>query len=234
MVHLQCHIGTDTLSLSRLGARSVTGLDFSPASLAVARELAASAAGGETVTFVESAVYSAAEVLRGATGPGFDVVFTGIGAICWLPSIARWAAVVAQLLRPGGKLFIREGHPVLWALDDERMTDELVLRYPYFETEKGNVYESTGTYVDLAADSQKREGFRSTTCVNFNHGLGEIVTALIAVGMKLEVLREWKSVPWRGLAGVEMREREDGEWELVDEGMRETVPLSYTLVAVKE
>jgi hypothetical protein len=63
-------------------------------------------------------------------------VYTGIGALCWLPDIRRWAAVVAALLRAGGRLFCREGHPMLWTLDDERDDDLLVVRYPYFEREQ--------------------------------------------------------------------------------------------------
>jgi SAM-dependent methyltransferase len=109
-VHLQCHIGTDTLSLARLGAR-MTGLDFSPAALAEARRLSELA--GPPVDFVEAEVYSAADVLDRAA---FDLVFTGIGALCWLPDVRRWAAVVADLLAPGGRLFIREGHPMLWTI----------------------------------------------------------------------------------------------------------------------
>lgn len=116
-VHLQCHIGTDTLSLARLGAQ-VVGLDLSPASLAAARRLAADT--GTAIPFVESDVYGAPEALA-EHGP-FDLVYTGIGAIGWLPSIDRWAQTVAALLRPGGRLFIREGHPVLWSLDDPRRT----------------------------------------------------------------------------------------------------------------
>src|SRR6188508_2757099 len=113
-VHLQCHIGTDTISLARLGA-DMTGLDFSPASLAEARRIAGLA--GADVRFVEAEVYDAA----GALGPErFDLVYTGIGALCWLPDIARWARVVAGLLRPGGRLFIREGHPMLGTLSDPR------------------------------------------------------------------------------------------------------------------
>ena len=113
-VHLQCHIGTDTVSLTRLGAR-MTGLDISPPALAEARELAQAA--GADATFVESEVYSAVDTL----GAGrFDLVYTGVGALCWLPDIRRWAAVVADLLRPGGRLHIRDGHPMLWALADAR------------------------------------------------------------------------------------------------------------------
>src|SRR4051794_11135865 len=93
-VHLQCHIGTDTVSLARLGA-TMTGLDFSPASLAEARRLAA--ASGTPVDFVESDVYGAPDVLEAGA---FDLVYTGVGAIGWLPDIRRWATVVATLLRP--------------------------------------------------------------------------------------------------------------------------------------
>src|SRR5215468_7710765 len=100
-VHLQCHIGTDTVSLARLGA-SMTGLDFSAPAVEQARRLAQRI--GADATFVQADVYSAAEVLgRGV----FDLVFTGIGALCWLPDIRRWGQVVADLLRPGGRLFLR-------------------------------------------------------------------------------------------------------------------------------
>jgi len=102
-VHLQCHIGTDTVGLSRLGARMI-GLDFSPAAIEQARALVARS--GDDVSFVESDVYDAVSALD---GEHFDLVFTGIGAVCWLPSTSRWAATVAALLNPGGRLFIREG-----------------------------------------------------------------------------------------------------------------------------
>ena len=98
-VHLQCHIGTDTVSLSRLGAR-MTGLDFSGESLKQARRLATLA--GAEIDYVQSDVYAARDVLDGE----FDLVFTGIGALGWLPDIKRWARTVASLLAPGGRLFI--------------------------------------------------------------------------------------------------------------------------------
>jgi SAM-dependent methyltransferase len=106
-VHLQCHIGTDTISLARLGA-SMTGLDFSAASLEQARAIATQVA--TPVDFVEGDVYAGVDLLGAER---FDLVFTGIGALCWLPRIDEWAGVVAGLLRPGGRLFLREGHPML-------------------------------------------------------------------------------------------------------------------------
>src|SRR5690242_19777198 len=129
IVHLQCHIGTDTVSLSRLGPRSTVGLDFSPAALRAARELAVHARAD--IAFVEADVYDAVRTLG---ADRFDLVYTGLGALCWIPSIRRWADIVAGLLRHGGRLFMREGHPVLWSLSDPRPDGLLVVEYPYFET----------------------------------------------------------------------------------------------------
>lgn len=217
-VHLQCHIGTDTLSLARLGAR-MTGLDFSAPALDVARRLAAET--GAAIEYVESELYAAPEVLGAAR---FDLVYTGIGALCWLPSIARWAEVVAALLRPGGRLFIREGHPVLWAMDDPRDDDLLVVRFPYFEVPGGLRFHETVTYVD------HDEPLAAPDTIQFNHGLGEIVTALTDAGMHLTMLVEHDSVPWNALGDV-MELGPDGEWRLRDG--RERLPLTYTLQAVK-
>ncbi|NUR49806.1 MAG: class I SAM-dependent methyltransferase [Hamadaea sp.] len=217
-VHLQCHIGTDTVSLARLGAR-MTGLDFSPAALVEARALAKAA--GAEVDFVESDVYAAADVLPNGE---FDLVFTGIGALCWLPDVRRWAAVVARLLKPGGRLFLREGHPMLWALN-EHTTDGIQVTYPYFETAEPLVFDEPGTYV--ATETQ----FAHNVSHSWNHGLGEIVSALLAEGMRLTMLEEHDSVPWKALLEG-MVEDEHGEWRLAEH--RERVPMSYTLQAVRE
>ena len=216
-VHLQCHIGTDTISLARLGA-IMTGVDFSPASLAEARRLSDDLGAG--VEFVEADVYDAVTALGGRT---FDLVFTGIGALCWLPSVSRWGAVVAELLRPGGRLFIREGHPMMWSLD-EKHTDSLVVDYDYFERPEPMVFDEQGTYVETDIP------FKTTITHVWNHGLGETVTALLEAGMDLTALDEHDSVPWEALPG-QMEQTSDGEWRLRDRPWR--LPHSYTLQAVK-
>jgi SAM-dependent methyltransferase len=216
-VHLQCHIGTDTISLARLGA-VMTGLDFSGASVAEARRLSATT--GTPADFVQSNVYDALDILPAA---GFDLVYTGVGALCWLPDIRRWAAVVAALLRPGGRLFIREGHPMMWSLD-ERRTTELVVEYPYFEIAEPLTDEDPGTYV--TTDSQ----FTQNISHSWNHGLGEIVSALLDSGMQVTGLVEHDSVPWEALPG-HMEKDELGEWRLADRPWR--LAGTYTLQAVK-
>lgn len=191
IVPLQCHIATDTISLARRGAKRVVGLDFSPAAIKEARYLSANAAGGDKLDFVEANTYDAPKVLQPAS---FDMVFTGIGALCWLPSIKQWAEIVAALLKPGGRLFIREGHPSLWAIDD-RITTALTTGLPYFETEKPLVYEDGGTYVKTYVS------FNNVKTAEWNHGIGKIVQSLIDVGMSITGLVEHKSIPWNALDG---------------------------------
>ncbi len=217
-VHLQCHIGTDTLSLARLGTRA-TGLDFSGAALREARRLAERA--GADIRYVESDVHAAAEVLgRGA----FDLVYTGVGALNWLPSARRWARVVADLLRPGGRLFLREGHPVLFAVDDGRDDGLLVLEHPYGEREEPLVWDTGGTYVQTDAT------FSHNVTHEWNHGLGEVVTALLDAGMRLTALEEHDTVPWEALPG-RMEQVAENEWRLIDRPWR--LPHTYTLQAVR-
>jgi SAM-dependent methyltransferase len=218
VVHLQCHIGTDTLSLARLGARSVTGLDFSAPALEAAAQLAGEC--GATIDYVEGEVYAAVDVL----GPDrFDLVYTGVGALCWVPDVRRWAQVVAALLRPGGRLFIREGHPVLWSLSDPRPDGLLVVEYPYFETD-GVPFTEPYSYVE------HEEPLASPDIVHFNHGLAEVITAVLDAGLQLRAIEEHDTVPWNPLGDI-MEEVGDSEFRLRQDPER--LPGTYTLQAVK-
>src|SRR5688500_12212315 len=142
LLHLQCHFGMDTLNWARLGA-TVTGLDFSAEAINEARKLAVRI-GVADATFVQSDVYAAHEAIT----ERFDIVYTGIGALCWLHDIREWARIAAGFLKPGGFLYVYEGHPMLWALDTERDDGQLVLTEPYFELQRPSEYTSEFTYVD--------------------------------------------------------------------------------------
>lgn len=218
VLHLQCHIGTDTLSLARLGAR-VTGLDLSPASLAVARDLAERA--GLTATFVEGDATRAADVVPG----DFDVVYTSIGVLTWLPDLAAWARSIARLLRPGGTFFVREGHPMLYTLDDAR-TDDLVVRYRHFATGRAQTWADPSTY---AGDGRLPDDVART--YEWPHALSEVVGALLGAGLRLTSFAEQRTVPWRAHPLMEPDGR--GGWVL-PERLRDAVPLTYSLTAVRD
>lgn len=199
--HLQCHIGTDTLSLHRLGAH-VTGLDLSPASLEVARALAGDCGAG--IDYVESDVLRATDALE----PGsFDLVYTGIGALCWLPGLAPWAATVAALLKPGGRLFIREMHPMLGTL--EVVDGRIAQQYSYFFRPEPDIVVDDRTYVPT---DRPLAALPNHT---WSHDLGEIVTSLLDAGLNVTSLTEHDSAAWEALPGF-MSPHPDhpGEWRL--------------------
>jgi 2-polyprenyl-3-methyl-5-hydroxy-6-metoxy-1,4-benzoquinol methylase len=217
VAHLQCHIGTDTLSLTRLGATCV-GLDFSPDAISVARALAAET--NAPMTFVESPVYDACDVM----GQGqFDLVYTTCGVINWLPDIGLWASVVAGLLKPGGRVYLRDTHPILYALDEKRLPGEVVLKYPY--TERGPA---------LAMDEEKSyagEGtMANTRTCEWNHSVAEIVQAMIEAGLTITEVADDNILEWEFYEGQPVVS--PGQWGLPQElAMR--IPLMLRVQATK-
>ena len=220
LLHLQCHFGLDTLSWARLGA-IVTGVDFSPASIRVARELAADI-GVTDARFVESNVYQ----LPVRLGDEFDIVYTSRGVLGWLPDIRGWARVVARFVKPGGRFYISEAHPVIEVFESEGVAPrELRLQYPYWEHGDPLIFDVHGSYADPSADfggDLKEHGW--------DHGLGEIVTALVDAGLRIERLDEFPFLEWPADFLVQ---REPGSSQYVlPEGPGE-LPLMFSLLASK-
>jgi SAM-dependent methyltransferase len=222
VVHLQCHIGTDTVSLARLGAR-MTGLDLSGESVSQARRLAEAA--GSDVEYVVSDVYAAQEALGART---FDLVYVSVGALSWLPSVDRWAGVVDALLRPGGRLFLRDSHPMLDTLELDPETRIPVPTWPYFEHPDPVVWNEEGTYVSIADGDEHT--ITHTEVHTWSHALGETVTALLRRGLVLTRLEEHDSVPFCPFPGI-MTKDELGEYRLTDRPGR--IAMSFTLEARK-
>ena len=218
LLHLQCHFGIDTLSWARLGAR-VTGADFSEAALALARSTAAEI-GIADARFVRSDLYDLPDVLEG----DFDVVYTSRGVLGWLPDIRRWAEVVAHFVRPGGIFYITEVHPVAQAFEDENVEPgDLRLIYPYWEHREPLAFPVEGSYADPTA------AVAAPTLFGWDHGLGEIVTALIDAGLRIESLREYPFVDWKLAFLVE---DEDKAWRLPP-SVKGELPLFFSILASK-
>ncbi len=175
LLHLQCHFGIDTLSWARRGAR-VTGLDFSGPAVEAASGLASEM--GLEATFVRSDVYEAAEAVGGRT---FDIIYTGRGALNWLPDIGRWAGVVAGLVKPGGFLYLTEFHPFTEVFGD----DDLTVEHDYFQDEEPRVWDEPGTYADFEAETVHNVTYE------WNHTLGAVVSAVIDAGLAVELLHEF-------------------------------------------
>ncbi len=214
LLHLQCHIGTDTLSWARLGAE-VTGVDLSPVSVRKARELAALT--GLRGRFIESSIYDLPEVLD----EKFDIVYTSIGVLCWLSDLSEWARIVRRFLKPDGIFYIMESHPFLNVFDDE--TDGLSVMYPYFHSDDPRAWP--GDYPDYSdGDYLVRNGSWEWTW-----SIADIVCAVADAGLKLNFFHEHNSIPWKALPCMVQDPSKRGWYRLP--GDRDILPLTFSLRA---
>lgn len=181
LLHLQCHIGTDTVTWARLGATAVHGLDLSPASLAHAARIAA--ADSRDITWIEGDARFASQLIDRR----FDIIVTSAGTIVWLPELATWARSIHDLLEPGGVFMIRDDHPVLAAMEFEPWE----IRDDYFGGGGVRVYEDSGSYTPDSAG-------RIAHVVNheWRHDLGEVVGSLLQAGLRIEAFAELPFMDW--------------------------------------
>ncbi len=193
----------------------MTGVDFSPAALASARQLADRL--GLHATWVESDVLNARAAVEGS----FDLVYTSIGTITWFPDLDGWARQVAALLRPGGTFFIRDGHPALYSLDEE--SDDLRIRYSYFCNGAAQQWDDDSTYVGDGTVSHTRT-------YEWPHPISEILNALIGAGLRILRMDEGRTLPWK--YSPRMVEAEGGfAWP---DGEQDRVPCTYTIIAQRD
>ena len=221
VLHLQCHFGMDTLTLAQHGA-VVVGLDFSAPAIEAARRLAQEVGLADRARFIHADFYDAPEAID---APGaFDLVYATWGTICWLPDIRRWAEIVAHFLVPGGRLYFAEGHPTAQVFDDDAppAPDGFPGTYAsYFDT-RGRVFEFEADYADETAVLTNKRTYE------WMHPVGEVVTALIDAGLRLDWLHEHDAVPWRMFKCL--TECEDRLYRWPDQRW---LPLSYSLSATK-
>lgn len=192
LLHLQCHFGLDTLSWARRGAR-VTGVDLSPRAIQRARRLAAEVApdlppeAGEPRFLCADVLDLPAELDGVPLAGAFDVVFTSYGVLWWLPDLAAWARTVARCLRPGGTFYVVEFHPVTVAADEAG-----AIAWDYFRRgDEPVVDEAPPSYATPEAGGAEGEAAHG-----WPYPLGEVVTALLAAGLRLELLHEHDWSPW--------------------------------------
>ena len=212
LLHLQCHFGLDTLSWARLGAK-VHGVDYSPMAVRTARALALEL--GLPATFVEANVYDLPRRLRRK----FDIVYTGKGALCWLPDLARWGEVVARFLRPGGRFFLLEDHPMSDCYDTRVPPPRLVLKHPYFQG-----HASRGVYDGTYATAVK---MRNRVSFEWIHPVSEVLEGLIGAGLRIDSVAEYPYTYWQKFRS--MRPHPDGYWHFI-RGDR-TIPLMWSVTA---
>lgn len=216
VLHLQCHFGMDTLSLVRLGAKSVTGVDFSPVAIARARTLAKETHLEGKAEFLCSDVYELPRTLARR----FDFVYTGGGTLFWLKDLERWGKIVASALRPKGRFYIAEFHPFANVFDEEAPSPSI--RYPYSHGKHPIISKVHGAYSEPKADFHGEEH-------GWGYGMGELVGSLIDAGLRIDFLHEFDSVGYKRFPFL--KKRKDGRWTWKDPSI--TIPLVFSLLATK-
>jgi SAM-dependent methyltransferase len=215
VIHLQCHTGMDTLSWLRAGAADVVGVDFSEVAIGKAREIAESAGLADKASFVVSDIRSVPTDVYGR----FDVAFASIGVLCWIDDVDAWMRTAYNVLRPGGRLVLRDLHP-LWNMTET--VDPLELDFPYVNTGP-RTYVASGSYAAPGADTVHNE------TVEWAHSVGEVVTAAVDAGLVIELLREYVEVESDGSG--ELTADDDGLFRWRRDG--ELLPLEFGLRARK-
>lgn len=215
LLHLQCHFGLDTLSWARLGAK-VTGVDFSLPAIRAAQRLARAV--GIKARFLRSNVYDLPDVLD----ERFDIVYTAKGVICWLPDIDRWAQVVARFLKPGGRFYFLEDHPIAEVFPNDATVTRLEPKSPYF-TSQAIREEYDGTYAVGAK-------MRNRVTHSWVHPLSKVLSALINGGLRIERVREYPFSYWRRFSFMN-RDRQ-GYWRLKENDA--PIPLMWSVKARRD
>jgi SAM-dependent methyltransferase len=215
MLHLQCHIGTDSLAWVRRGA-IVTGLDYSSESIACAERLKTEL--GLQARFVRANVYDA----RSAIDEEFDLVYTSKGVLCWLRNLDEWGRIVAHFLKPGGTFYMMESHPILNALE-EKPAGELFFAHHYFHRDEPTVWDDDGPdYADADYVPQHAS-------YEWDWTVADIVNALLGAGLRIELLNEYDRLFFRRFPSMET---EDGRWFRLP-GSSDKLPLLLTIRARK-
>lgn len=211
ILHLQCHFGQDSISLSRLGAK-VTGVDLSDKAIDSAKQLAKET--NTDTTFICSDVYD----LPNHLDQKFDIVFTSYGTIGWLPDLDKWGKVISRFLKPNGKFVFVEFHPVVWMFDDNFEN----IAYRYFNSD-AIVETESGTYADKTADITQ-------DYVMWNHGFSEVFNSLITNGLEINSLEEYDYSPYNCFSKtVEIAPK---KFRIEHHGDR--IPMVYSVLATRK
>jgi ubiquinone/menaquinone biosynthesis C-methylase UbiE len=211
ILHLQCHFGQDTISLSRLGAE-VTGVDLSDRAIERAKQIAKDT--HSNTTFICCDIYELPNYLD----KQFDIIFTSYGTIGWLPNLDKWANIISRYLKPSGQFVLVEFHPLVWMFDDN--FEEI--KYRYFNS--GAIVESeSGTYADKKADITQEY-------VTWNHDLGEVINSLIQNGLEICSLNEYDYSPYDCFNKT--LEFEPGKYRI--EHLENKIPMVYSISAKKK
>jgi 2-polyprenyl-3-methyl-5-hydroxy-6-metoxy-1,4-benzoquinol methylase len=172
VLHMQCHIGLDSVSLARRGAR-VTAIDFSSTAVERARDIA-----GRCGVDVDFRVADC-QIGLPELNEQFDVVFASHGVLHWISDVGAWMATAVRALRPAGRLVLVDFHSIYLMLGS---IDPLQLAYPYSRGEP--------VLADLPTDYTDGAPVSARSAVYFMRSPIEVAAAALEAGLNIVALAE--------------------------------------------
>jgi SAM-dependent methyltransferase len=220
ILHAQCHIGVDSMSLARLGAK-VTGVDFSEEAIRVARALNSEC--GLDCRFVCCNIYDLPSHLH----EEFDTVFASYGVLCWLPDLERWCRILADRLRHDGEFVLVDGHPFSYCIQPGTGQAPVVVCRSYF---------SDGTPQFCPGDEEGDCDYHATqtpvgkATYEWTHTVSDVINAVAGAGLRIQSFDEHAEMCYR--LHPDMTRGADGLFRWPDANSQ--YPLLFSLKAVKE
>lgn len=209
VLHVQCHLGFDSIEFARRGAR-VTGVDFSAVALEKAESLAVRS--GAHVEWIRADATDLPSCLDGR----FDLAWATIGVLCWIADLPRWMGCVSRSLAPGGRLVLMDAHPLRRILK----TEPVRIARPY-----------GGSRIPISDGCDYATRTRTGAQVQFLHSLGEIVSAAAGAGLRVTHLIEHTDLSC-DICDDGIKLEPDGRYRRRADG--HALPVLFTLIAGKD
>lgn len=220
ILHAQCHIGFDTISLARLGAQ-VTGVDFSSDSIREAEKFADHLQ--ISVEFIQTNILDLATTKLKPNS--FDFIYASYGVLCWIDDLARWTRSLANFLKPGGTFLLIDDHPYVNTVEFEQNKYEI--KANYFRNEIPFEYVNESSYTGQKLQENK-------IAYEWNHSIDEILSSFLKANLILSSFYEYDFTFWQrftflkqSLEGYYYKDPSNKEQPDV------SIPLMFSLTAIK-
>lgn len=228
ILHLQCHFGLDTLSLARLGAAQVTGVDLSDKSIKIANEISKKTKLNSLTKFINCDIYDLKQHLD--NNDLFDIVFTTYGTIKWLPDLKKWAHIISYYLKPNGIFIMVDYHPIyyLWSFD----TNNPFATYSYFN--QGPIVEKTDSYFIEGMEHEEKDKNTQNEeqlSIRWNHSISDILNSLIQHGLEINLFNEYDYGHYDNFNNL-IKSNQDGLYRFKD--FDKKLPILYGIKATKK
>lgn len=216
ILHLQCHIGLDSLSLAMLGAK-VTAVDISEKAIEQAQKLNKKLK--QNVKFIASDIFDLPLILN----EKFDIVFTSYGILPWLYNLKVWSGIINGFLKTGGYFYIVDFHPMAYVIDCDEESNVIFEQLYFSNNNKPEIWKEEKDYANSRYISKN-------PIYTWKWTIGDLISSIANNNFHLNFYHEFGSSPEKIIDN--MVQDIDKNW--VVPTIERKIPLLFSLMAKKE